>query len=116
MDIKEVREILATKGMGYVWNEFEGLEMWGIPNREGIELKCWIDEWQPDINPKQMMKVIDAMIAKHWDFVIKIRGDGATVSCQRFAGKGESGYSGRQESLCYAVSLAVYRALEATND
>lgn len=75
MDIEKIREILATKGMGWVWNEFEGFEMWGTPSHGGIKLECWLDKWKPDENPEQMMDVANMMRGKGW--ILSLEGWGS---------------------------------------
>jgi len=111
MDTKQMRETLATRAMGWVWNEFEGLEMWGILSHGGIKLECWLDDWEPDKNGKQMMDVIEKMREKGWRCVVNDalyptitavwwRKD--NIFCQ-FDAKGES--------ECEARMLAAARAL-----
>ena len=117
MDERErMRAVLAEKAMGY--------EPCVCRRLHGEPEPCWKTQdmgrrivqtdWHPDINWSQCGMVVEAMRAKEWNIEAYMNVKQASVSFTRT----DKDCYGEAEAPTFteAVSLAAFRALEATDD
>ena len=127
MDINDMRDVLATKCMGLVYQEpcrkwptdapvyLGGDGKWGPHS-------MFVADWKPDENPEHMMWLIEEMRDKKFVLHLSVAiVDGepyAFATCSRFdpeiveylSGQSQAGDQG----IAFAVCEAIYRALEGT--
>lgn len=120
MDVERMRELLATKCMG--WTRKEGYTMSWYDDASGQDTGFYtvpeaIDPesdrrvWQPDRNKEQSVMVIEKMREDYLFQVVQNVWDveGVYTVCFLRSGFKTAMVSG---DFCYAVSLAAARALE----
>jgi len=122
MDAEKMREILATKCMGWTRGKGAWDDHWESAEDDLIMTR---GSWQPDRDWSQCGLVIEAMQAKGWIlnledwgnskgndtrwYVAYEKGDRCDETCQCY----EAIVTG--DTFCPAVSLTAYRALEAND-